>query len=163
MSHVSPLSSFSAAELRAVLPHAPPILMIDRILLCQPQRLSALKLVAQNEPFLEGHFPRYPIFPGVLIIESLCQVCGLLFNLERAARAEPGAAETLQSLCLQWPVLVESKIKHIEGVYPGNALRLDAQLISWEELRATFRVSASVEKIEVGKGQLVLRPDAGTP
>lgn len=61
------------------LPHRYPFLLIDRVLDCQPgARLSAIKNVTFNEPFFQGHFPAYPVFPGVLILESMAQATGVL-------------------------------------------------------------------------------------
>ena len=66
-------------EIMQVLPHRYPFLMVDRILEIQPG-VSALGLknVTANEPFFQGHFPAQPIMPGVLIVEALAQVAGIL-------------------------------------------------------------------------------------
>ena len=61
------------------LPHRFPFLLIDRVLECEPGvRLTAVKNVTVNEPFFQGHFPHYPVFPGVLILEAMAQATGLL-------------------------------------------------------------------------------------
>jgi 3-hydroxyacyl-[acyl-carrier-protein] dehydratase len=62
-----------------LLPHRYPILLVDRVLELDPRtRIKALKNVSINEPFFQGHFPDYPVMPGVLIIEALAQASALL-------------------------------------------------------------------------------------
>ena len=62
-----------------LLPHRYPILLVDRVLELDPRvRIKALKNVSVNEPFFQGHFPEYPVMPGVLILEALAQSSALL-------------------------------------------------------------------------------------
>ncbi|WP_175106364.1 3-hydroxyacyl-ACP dehydratase FabZ [Pararobbsia alpina] len=62
-----------------LLPHRYPILLVDRVLELEPhKRIKALKNVSINEPFFQGHFPKRPVMPGVLILESLAQSAALL-------------------------------------------------------------------------------------
>jgi beta-hydroxyacyl-ACP dehydratase FabZ len=66
-------------EIRRILPHRYPFLLVDRILSLEVgKRIVGLKNVTINEPFFKGHFPNNPIMPGVLIIEALAQVGGIL-------------------------------------------------------------------------------------
>jgi len=63
------------AEIRDLIPHRYPFLLVDRIEEIEPGvRAVGLKNVTQNEPFFQGHFPDYPVMPGVLIIEAMAQV-----------------------------------------------------------------------------------------
>ena len=63
------------ATIRELIPHRYPFLLVDRIEEIEPGvRAVGLKNVTQNEPFFEGHFPDYPVMPGVLIVEALAQV-----------------------------------------------------------------------------------------
>ncbi len=63
------------AEIRTLIPHRYPFLLVDRIDEIEPGvRAVGIKNVTQNEPFFEGHFPDYPVMPGVLIVEALAQV-----------------------------------------------------------------------------------------
>src|SRR5258705_3031953 len=76
-----------------LLPHRYPFLLVDRVLEIEPQkRIVGIKNVAINEPFFQGHFPGHPIMPGVLIIEAMAQVGGMLLM-----RSEEHTSE-LQSL-----------------------------------------------------------------
>jgi 3-hydroxyacyl-[acyl-carrier-protein] dehydratase len=66
-------------QVLAHLPHRYPILMIDRVLECEPgKRILALKNVSANEPYFPGHFPHRPVMPGVLILEAMAQAAGIL-------------------------------------------------------------------------------------
>jgi 3-hydroxyacyl-[acyl-carrier-protein] dehydratase len=63
------------AEIRELIPHRYPFLLVDRIEELEPGvRAVGIKNVTQNEPFFQGHFPGYPVMPGVLIIEAMAQV-----------------------------------------------------------------------------------------
>ncbi len=66
-------------EIQKILPHRFPFLLIDRITELKPKsKAVGLKNVTINEPFFQGHFPDYPIMPGVLVIEAMAQVSGIL-------------------------------------------------------------------------------------
>jgi 3-hydroxyacyl-[acyl-carrier-protein] dehydratase len=69
-------------DIHQVLEHLPqrfPLLMIDRVLECEPgKRILALKNVSANEPYFPGHFPHRPVMPGVLILECMAQAAGIL-------------------------------------------------------------------------------------
>jgi 3-hydroxyacyl-[acyl-carrier-protein] dehydratase len=66
-------------EIKRIIPHRYPFLLVDRVVDCDmDSRIVGLKNVTTNEPFFQGHFPEYPIMPGVLIIEALAQVACIL-------------------------------------------------------------------------------------
>lgn len=66
-------------EILQYLPHRYPILLVDRVLECEPgKRIVGIKNVTFNEPYFQGHFPHHPVMPGVLIIEALAQVSAIL-------------------------------------------------------------------------------------
>tara|TARA_B100000315_G_C14154986_1_gene397410 strand:+ start:56 stop:502 length:447 start_codon:yes stop_codon:yes gene_type:complete len=69
-------------KIQKILPHRYPFLMIDRVIEVDPGRtLTAIKNVSINEPFFEGHFPHYPVFPGVLMLECIAQASAILASL----------------------------------------------------------------------------------
>jgi len=79
-------------EIMQHLPHRYPFLLIDRVLSCDPgKELVALKNVTVNEPYFGGHFPNFPVMPGVLIVEAMAQAAAILafksFDLERSANS----------------------------------------------------------------------------
>ncbi len=66
-------------QIQELLPHRYPFLLVDKVLECEPkERLLACKNVTFNEPFFQGHFPKQPVFPGVLMLEALAQATALL-------------------------------------------------------------------------------------
>ncbi|MGH9358854.1 MAG: 3-hydroxyacyl-ACP dehydratase FabZ [Terriglobia bacterium] len=70
---------YTVGEILKILPHRYPFLLVDRIVALEPgKRITGLKNVTVNEPFFQGHFPGSPVMPGVLIIESMAQVAGVL-------------------------------------------------------------------------------------
>jgi 3-hydroxyacyl-[acyl-carrier-protein] dehydratase len=72
-------------RIMAVLPHRYPFLLVDRVIELEPgKRIRAIKNVSINEPFFQGHFPGAPVMPGVLVVEAMAQVGGLLTELPRA-------------------------------------------------------------------------------
>lgn len=80
-----PEPAMDIAEIRSILPHRYPFLLVDRVLEIEPgRRIRAIKNVSCNEPFFEGHWPGRPIMPGVLILEAMAQAAGLLIARGRA-------------------------------------------------------------------------------
>lgn len=66
-------------EILNYLPHRFPMLLVDRVLECEPgKRIVAIKNVSINEPYFSGHFPHHPVMPGVLVIEALAQAAAIL-------------------------------------------------------------------------------------
>src|SRR5580658_8102155 len=76
-------TTLNITEIQALLPHRYPFLLIDRVIeITRGQRIVAIKNVTVNEPFFQGHFPGYPIMPGVLIVEAIAQAGGALLMSE---------------------------------------------------------------------------------
>jgi beta-hydroxyacyl-ACP dehydratase FabZ len=65
-------------EIRSVLPHRYPFLLVDRIVEMDAEHVVGIKNVTLNEPFFTGHFPDFPVMPGVLIVEAMAQAAGVL-------------------------------------------------------------------------------------
>src|SRR5437016_13127846 len=73
------VASMDIKEIMGYLAHRPPFLFVDKVIECTPgKHIKAVKNVTINEPFFQGHFPGYPVMPGVLIIEALAQVSVIL-------------------------------------------------------------------------------------
>ncbi len=101
-----------------ILPHRYPFLMVDRIVEIEgTRRIVGLKNVTINEPFFQGHYPGEPIMPGVLIIEALAQIGGVLLSQELEHK---GKVAVLLSL---------DKVKFRRSVRPGDQLLLEAETI----------------------------------
>ena len=81
---MSTVPAIDINQIMNLLPHRYPFLMVDRVLEFTPrQSITAIKNVTINEPFFQGHFPDYPVMPGVLIIEALAQTAALLTFTEK--------------------------------------------------------------------------------
>ena len=111
------MTILTATQIRDVIPHRYPFLLVDRIIeLEEGQRAVGLKAVTVNEPFFAGHFPEYPVMPGVLIAEALAQV---------------GAVAVLRSVegPRRIPFLAGlDGFRFKRQVVPGDVLRLEVTL-----------------------------------
>ncbi len=146
---------------RYLMPHGYPFQMFDLVESYDHAAVTmvALKNVSQNDPFLPGHFPGNPIFPGVLTIEALAQTAGCCWIVNRLVNqgiAPEDFRKHLENINDMATVLAESKIKHTHPVYPGDQIRLETQLILTREDMCVFKGVASVGGIESSKGQLTL-------
>ena len=120
-------------EIMRHLPHRYPFLMVDRVLECDvaSQRIKAVKNVTFNEPFFQGHFPGYPVLPGVLVIEAMAQVSAILAYVTRGER------HNAKSL-LFFAGIDNARFKR--PVFPGDQLVLEA--IELNVVRSVFKFAA---------------------
>jgi len=126
------MGEITIREILDILPHRYPFLLIDRVLECTPfQSIKAVKNVTVTEPFFQGHFPRKPIMPGVLILEAMAQATGLLAFYSHGARS--------QSRNIYYLVGVD-KARFKRPVEPGDQLILTAQL--QRRIRRIFKFTA---------------------
>ena len=108
-------------EIQKILPHRYPFLLIDRVLsyTLEPEiTLTAVKNVSINEPFFQGHFPGMPVMPGVLILESMAQACGVLAHVALATSDDVGG--------IYYLVKVDNA-KFNRKVVPGDQLVLEVK------------------------------------
>lgn len=107
----------SAQEIMQIIPHRYPFLLIDRIVELEPGvRAVAEKLVTINELFFQGHFPGYPIMPGVLIVEAMAQAGGV-------------AALSVEELKGKFVIFAGiDNVRFKKPVVPGDTLRLETKL-----------------------------------
>ena len=118
-----------------IIPHRYPFLLIDRIVeIVRKQRIVALKNVTINEPFFQGHFPNYPIMPGVLIIEAMAQACGTLLLTEVPDR---------DKLLIVFTGIDEAKFRR--PVVPGDQVRIEVDVIKWKMRYARMQGKAFVD------------------
>lgn len=106
-----------AEEIQRILPHRYPFLLVDRIIEIEPPtRAVGIKNVTINEPFFQGHFPTYPVMPGVLIVEAMAQVGGV---------AVLSAGEYSDKLALFAGI---DNVRFKRQVKPGDTLRIEVEL-----------------------------------
>jgi UDP-3-O-[3-hydroxymyristoyl] N-acetylglucosamine deacetylase/3-hydroxyacyl-[acyl-carrier-protein] dehydratase len=108
--------AMNVEELMKFIPHRPPFLMVDRILKIDGQKITGLKNVTINEGYFQGHFPGHPIMPGVLQLEAMAQVAGIL--LLKIIEAANQIAYFMSAENVKWrrPVL------------PGDVLIIEVEL-----------------------------------
>ena len=121
-------------EIQQVLPHRYPFLLVDRIIDLQPgEKAVGIKNVTMNEEFFRGHFPGNPIMPGVLIVEAMAQVAGVL---SFRSGATPGQSVYFMSI---------ERAKFRKPVIPGDQLRLEINITQQRGNVWKFSGNATVE------------------
>lgn len=135
-------------RIREILPHRYPFLLIDRVLDYELHtRLRAIKNVSVNEPFFQGHFPAYPVFPGVLILEAIAQASAILASRGLAGSDEhPG-----DNILFLFAGVDRARFK--QPVEPG-----DTMLIEVEEIQRKSRIWKYAGRASVD-GRLVAAAD----
>lgn len=107
-------------EIMDQIPHRFPFLLVDRVLEVEPgKRIKTLKNVTINEPFFQGHFPEFPVMPGVLIIEAMAQSAGILSVLSFGPKKE--------NELYFFASIDNAKFKR--QVIPGDSLHIEVELI----------------------------------
>jgi 3-hydroxyacyl-[acyl-carrier-protein] dehydratase len=102
------------------LPHRYPIILVDRVLEIEPgARIVALKNVTINEPFFQGHFPGFPVMPGVLIIEAMAQAAAVLTYITLGVRHGDGTLFYFAGI---------DAARFKRPVVPGDQLRLEVEM-----------------------------------
>jgi UDP-3-O-[3-hydroxymyristoyl] N-acetylglucosamine deacetylase/3-hydroxyacyl-[acyl-carrier-protein] dehydratase len=134
---------YTIEEIMKVLPHRYPFLLVDRILeIEENKRIVGLKNVTINEPFFQGHFPGHPIMPGVLIIEAMAQVGGMLLM---------GSVEDPDSKVVYFMSL--DNVKFRRPVKPGDQIRFELEIV---QLRGSVCKMRGVGKVD---GEVVAEAD----
>jgi 3-hydroxyacyl-[acyl-carrier-protein] dehydratase len=124
------------------LPRRYPALLVDRVDELVPgQSARGTKCVTVNEPYFQGHFPGYPVMPGVLVLEALIQLSTLL--AVSSGQSVPGTIRTIDS------------VRFKRQVIPGDLLMLETQM----EVDGKFVVRASVDGELATEAEIVLAPD----
>ncbi len=133
-------------EIMRLLPHRYPFIMVDRILSIDPGReITGLKNVTINEPFFQGHFPGRPVMPGVLILEGMAQVGGVL-----AFYANP---EAVGSKLLFFAGIDKARFR--KPVVPGDQLILKLEMIRQKRTIMIMGAKAFVDDQLVAEAELM--------
>jgi beta-hydroxyacyl-ACP dehydratase FabZ len=132
-------------QIQEVLPHRYPFLLVDRILEIEPgRRVVGLKNVTINEAFFQGHFPGHPIMPGVLIIEAMAQVGGVL--LMRTLNT------SLEKKLLYFTGIDRAKFRR--PVLPGDQVRFELELLHLRSRNGKMKARAYVEGELVAEAEI---------
>lgn len=131
-------------EIRAVLPHRYPFLLVDRILDIElDRRVVGIKNVTANEPFFQGHFPGRPIMPGVLILEAMAQVGGVLAMKSSPTSGAPAVYLT-----------GVDQAKFRKPVVPGDQIRFEVEVVKRRPPFWKMQAKAFVESELVCEAEL---------
>ena len=144
-------------EIMRILPHRYPLLLIDRVVeMERKQRIVAIKNVTFNEPHFQGHFPDYPIMPGVLMVEAMAQAGGALLLTEIPDR---------ESKLMVFTGIDDAKFRR--PVVPGDQLRIEVQVLNWRSRAVKMQGKITVDGRLACEAtitcQLVPRPRTETP
>ncbi len=128
------MSVLDIKDIMEILPHRYPFLLVDRIIECDDEkRIVGIKNLTINEPFFQGHFPGQPVMPGVLQMEALAQVAGILLNKVIGAEGKISYFAAIDNARFRRPVV------------PGDQLRMEVDII-----KAKSRLSKVHAKAYVG-------------
>jgi 3-hydroxyacyl-[acyl-carrier-protein] dehydratase len=131
-------------QIQAIIPHRPPFLLIDRILEAEPGvRAVGLKSVTMNEPYFAGHFPDYPVMPGVLIVEALAQVGAVAILMVEANRGKIAMFAGIDNLRFRGQVT------------PGDTLTLSVEIIRLKGPIGKGKAVATVDGRTVVEGEIL--------
>jgi 3-hydroxyacyl-[acyl-carrier-protein] dehydratase len=130
-------NTMDIVQIMSILPHRYPLLLIDRIVEMERKtRIVALKNVSINEPHFAGHFPNFPIMPGVLVVEAIAQAGGALLLTEYSD-------EERNSKLMVFTGIDSAKFRR--PVVPGDQLRIEVTVLNWRTNAVRMRGVATVE------------------
>jgi len=130
-------------KVQKILPHRYPFLLVDKVVEIESDRfIRGIKNVTFNEQFFQGHFPNTPIMPGVLIVEAMAQVSGLLF------------AQTLEHTGKLAVLLSMDRVKLRKAVVPGDQLILQSEVVRMKKRTAQCRCKALVNELLVAEAEI---------
>ncbi len=130
-------SVMEIAEIKEYLPHRYPFLLVDRVLELEPdRRIVAIKNVTINEPFFQGHFPHYPVMPGVLIVEAMAQAAALLSFKSKGDKRDENMVVYLVGV---------DGARFKRPIVPGDTLILEAEKMLEKRGLIKYAVRAKVD------------------
>jgi 3-hydroxyacyl-[acyl-carrier-protein] dehydratase len=131
----APGKTMDILEIMSLLPHRYPFLLIDRVIEMEPRRrIVAIKNITINEPQFQGHFPDYPIMPGVLMVEAIAQAGGALLLAEVPDRA---------SKLMVFTSIDNARFRR--PVTPGDQLRIEVNVLNWRSRAVKMGGSITVD------------------
>ncbi len=143
--HESANTQVDVMQIMQHLPHRYPMLLVDRVVEFEPgKRIVGIKNVTINEPFFQGHYPGHPVMPGVLIIEAMAQVGGLLLM---------DAVEAFEEKVVYFMSL--DKVKWRRPVTPGDQIRFEVEMLQLRRLACRMRGVGYVDGRVVAEGEMM--------
>lgn len=143
-------------QIQMLLPHRDPFQLVDQVIDYQEgKEITGLKAIGIGEPALKGHFPGFPIMPGVLVVEALGQTCALMLELTRR-RWVPGDEIINEENVSELGVLGGIKVKLLSPILPGTMVKLNAKLDWSRGSASSLYVSAYDEKTVFARGSIVV-------
>jgi beta-hydroxyacyl-ACP dehydratase FabZ len=133
-------------EIREILPHRYPFLLVDRIIEMESDRIVGIKQITANEPQFTGHFPDFPVMPGVLIVEAMAQCAGVL-----VLKQMPDRANKLVLL-----VAIENA-RFRRPVVPGDTLRMEMKILRKKASVAKMAGVATVDGLVVAEAEVMCK------
>ncbi|WP_250672877.1 3-hydroxyacyl-ACP dehydratase FabZ [Paraclostridium ghonii] len=131
-------------QIKELIPHRYPFLLVDKVIeLEEGKRAVGIKNVSVNEPFFQGHFPEYPLMPGVLIIEALAQVGAVAMMSIDENKGKLGVFAGID------------KVRFKKEVRPGDTLRMEVEMLSLRRNIGKANASAYVDGELVCRGELM--------
>ncbi|MGE0810889.1 MAG: 3-hydroxyacyl-ACP dehydratase FabZ [Immundisolibacter sp.] len=144
---MSDAETLNATDIMRLLPHRYPFLLLDRVVeLKLGERLTAIKNVTISEPFFQGHFPNYPIMPGVLILEAMAQASAVLGFRSTGTSAADDNVYLFVGI---------DKARFRQAVQPGDQLAIDIELKRAVRGMWMFAASARVDGREVASAEIM--------
>ena len=140
------MESLDQLAIRDILPHRYPFLLVDRIVELEAERIVGIKNVTANEPFFQGHFPQFPVMPGVLIVEAMAQTAGVL-----VLKSIPDRQKKLVLLAS----IEEAKFR--KPVFPGDQLRMEMVMVRRKESVAKMSGKATVNGVVVAEATVMCK------
>ena len=131
--------------IQRILPHRYPMLLVDRIVELEPERIVGIKNVTGNEPFFAGHFPDFAVMPGVLIVEAMAQVAGVL-----VLKDLPDAQKVVFLASIE-------QAKFRRPVVPGDQLRIEMKIGKRKSFVAKLYGTATVDGVVVAEVEVMCK------
>jgi 3-hydroxyacyl-[acyl-carrier-protein] dehydratase len=147
LSFTKPALPMHIDAIREYLPHRYPFLLVDRVTEITDNSIIGYKNVSINEEFFQGHFPDYPIMPGVLIIEALAQVSGVLGFVMNNVKPQPGTVFLFAGA---------EKIRFKKPVVAGDKLVLQSELVMQKRGIYKYNCVASVDGIVAATAEIII-------
>src|SRR3954447_4430247 len=133
-------------QIRAILPHRSPFLLVDRVVELEAERIVGIKNVTNDEPFFNGHFPDFPVMPGVLIVEAMAQTAGILVLKSMEDRKSK----------LVLLVAIENA-RFRRPVVPGDQLRMEMKVLKRKASVAKMAGVATVDGLVVAEAEVMCK------